>query len=264
MTDIAWPLPPTLPPGDYVLWVELAEGFDFNATYNATSYPSPTNISYSSYGQPYRGQPSVVYSAAIPQSVRPSRSRRRSITSGTAIPTATTARSDHWRPRRSRPTRRIPVRAARLVDGSSMYRLRVSTPNYELDFAPPDPPAELVTTTVSEEQLGVAAVRRRPATTARSTSSPATSRIRAGDEMTRIIQRLDARRRDDRAGRARHIARSFKEVSGLLPDTDYWINVRAYDDCQNESGITIVKLTTGDQSREVDACASSTAARTAR
>ncbi|HET9992264.1 MAG TPA: hypothetical protein VFQ65_27220, partial [Kofleriaceae bacterium] len=56
-----WPVPTDLTAGDYVLKVEVAQEFDFNDTYNATSYPSPAGIFWSEYGKPYRGQPSIVY-----------------------------------------------------------------------------------------------------------------------------------------------------------------------------------------------------------
>src|SRR4051812_41012477 len=47
--------------GDYVLFVETSKESDMNATYNPTSYPAPTGITFASWGLPYRGQPSIVY-----------------------------------------------------------------------------------------------------------------------------------------------------------------------------------------------------------
>src|SRR5207247_2338779 len=63
-TQITWPIPQDLATGDYVMWLEVAKTFDFNSTYNATTLPPPAGIPWSEYGQPYRGQPSVVY--AVP------------------------------------------------------------------------------------------------------------------------------------------------------------------------------------------------------
>jgi len=57
-----WAVPATVPPGDYVLWMEVAREFDQNASY---SYPAPTGISFASFGEPYRGQPSVIYKTPI-------------------------------------------------------------------------------------------------------------------------------------------------------------------------------------------------------
>ncbi|HUJ57085.1 MAG TPA: hypothetical protein VLX92_01270, partial [Kofleriaceae bacterium] len=59
--QVNWPIPIDLPNGNYVMWVEASKTFDFNATYNAMVYPSPM-VPYGSYGLPYRGQPSIVYS----------------------------------------------------------------------------------------------------------------------------------------------------------------------------------------------------------
>src|SRR5262245_34064584 len=59
--SVTWPIPSDLPQGNYVLWMEVSKEFDFNATYNPTSYPEPTGIPWAEYGEPYRGQPSVVY-----------------------------------------------------------------------------------------------------------------------------------------------------------------------------------------------------------
>jgi hypothetical protein len=51
------------------------------------------------------------------------------------------------------------------------------------------------------------------------------------------------------------------QLDGLLPETDYWIGVRAYDDCQNTSNVSIMKFTTADrQTGEVNACFVATAA----
>ena len=255
-TDIAWPS--TLPPGDYVLWVELAKEFDFNATYNATAFPSPANIAYGSYGQPYRGQPSVVYSAPF--------------TIGTAESIATaldyvgygdpSGDDGAIRPPDATITTDTPVsgegRLELISDGGSMYRLRVDA-KPELDFAAPDPPAELVTTSVGstgaslrfvapgdDGQIGIV--------------TGYEVRIRASDEMTADNFATSMPAAVTIVPAAAGLLQSF-DVAGLLPDTDYWVGVRAFDDCQNESGVTIVKLTTPDaQSGAVDACFIATAA----
>jgi hypothetical protein len=65
--QITWAAPPLLA-GDYVLWVEVSKEFDFNSSYDPSSFPAPTGIPWSDYGQPYRGQPSVVYRVPISMS----------------------------------------------------------------------------------------------------------------------------------------------------------------------------------------------------
>jgi hypothetical protein len=50
-------------------------------------------------------------------------------------------------------------------------------------------------------------------------------------------------------------------LTGLLPETDYWVGIRAHDDCYNESPITIAKITTTErQVGEVGWCFVATAA----
>ena len=53
-----WPIPEAVPDGDYVAWLEVAKEFDQNEHYD---YPPPPAIPWSEYGAPYRGQPSVLY-----------------------------------------------------------------------------------------------------------------------------------------------------------------------------------------------------------
>jgi len=67
---VSWPIPQDLPAGNYVLFVETSKEFDGNDTYNATAYPAPTQINYDYFGEPYRGQPSVVY--AVPFTINDS------------------------------------------------------------------------------------------------------------------------------------------------------------------------------------------------
>jgi hypothetical protein len=51
------------------------------------------------------------------------------------------------------------------------------------------------------------------------------------------------------------------QLMGLLPETEYTVGVRAYDDCHNTGPITFVQFTTADrQAGEVDACFVATAA----
>src|SRR6185503_1782616 len=51
--------------GSYTLYVETHKTYDFNATFNPTTFPPPTGIPWAEYGKPWRGQPSVIYSVPI-------------------------------------------------------------------------------------------------------------------------------------------------------------------------------------------------------
>jgi hypothetical protein len=51
------------------------------------------------------------------------------------------------------------------------------------------------------------------------------------------------------------------DLDGLLPETDYWVGVRAFDKCHNAGDLAIFKFTTPEQrAGEVDACFIATAA----
>lgn len=66
-TNITFNVPEDWPNGNYVVWVEVNTEGDYNEAYGPAQYPTPrqpTNMwDYwaTSYGYPYRGQPSVVY-----------------------------------------------------------------------------------------------------------------------------------------------------------------------------------------------------------
>lgn len=75
--------PEELPDGEYVVFLEINTEGDYNAEWGPTQYPTPENPSGSrdewdywamSYGYPYRGQPSVVYS--VPFRVGPGADRQ--------------------------------------------------------------------------------------------------------------------------------------------------------------------------------------------
>jgi hypothetical protein len=65
--SVLFSLPPNWPKGQYVLWFEINVEGDYNQTYSATSLPTPTTPAAewdswaTSYGYPYRGQPSVAF-----------------------------------------------------------------------------------------------------------------------------------------------------------------------------------------------------------
>lgn len=68
---VAYTLPTDWPSGDYVVWVEVNTEGDYNAAWNDQRFPTPQNPAGTwdywavTYGYPYRGQPSVVYSLPI-------------------------------------------------------------------------------------------------------------------------------------------------------------------------------------------------------
>lgn len=58
-----WRIPSTLPPGDYVVWLEINKEFDNNAAHSYESFEDPRLVGYGIKGN--FGQPSVVYRLPI-------------------------------------------------------------------------------------------------------------------------------------------------------------------------------------------------------
>ncbi len=253
-----WPVPANLPAGNYVLFVEAAKEFDFNASYNSTTYPSPAGIFWSEYGQPFRGQPSVIYRVPF-----------------TIAATATTATATDYagygdpdgqdgaiRPPDATITSDTPgTGAARLelvADGADMYRIKV-TVNPNVGAEAPTVPAELAATAVHASSLSLSFVAPGVGTPEQRVSGYEI-RIRASTEMT------EANFADSMPVTAKVVAadpghvQSF-DLDGLLPETDYWVGVRAYDGCHNAGAVAIVHVTTTQRvSGAVDACFVATAA----
>jgi len=256
-TEINWAVPEGLAPGDYVMWVETSKAFDFNATYNPTVYPAPT-VSWGSCGEPYRGQPSVVY--RVPFTIAGTEPTV-SDTADYAGYGAPEGDDGNVRPPDTTITTDTPGSGAlrfQLVSDSGMYRVRVrSTP--QADFAVPDAPAQLRATKIAS--FGATLEFVEPGDDGQiGPVSGYTVRARANSEMTAdnfedstiVVAEVTP------AGPGQ-LARV--ELTGLLPETEYWIGIRAHDDCFNEGPVSIVKLTTADrQVGEVDACFVATAA----
>ena len=258
-TSASWAAPQTVDYGNYVLWVEVSKEYDMNpGVYDPSTFPSPTGIPWSEYGQPYRGQPSVVYKApfqiaATAQSaltldyvgygdpngqdgaIRPPDSTIRTDTPGSGA-----------------------LRLQLVSDPGGMYRLKVtSTP--DLDAIPPASPADLTATAVH------------------GTSAQVTFTAPGDDGMVGTATGYEIRYMASTELTADNFEQGMPvtatvtpvaaggtqafEIDGLLPETDYWIGVRAYDNCFNQGPVAIVKFTTSvQQAGEVSACFVATAA----
>jgi hypothetical protein len=255
-TQITWGVPNDLPAGSYVMWLEVSKAFDFNATYNATVYPAP-QIPYGEFGEPYRGQPSVVY--AVPFSV------------GTTESDATTqSYFGYGDPDGGTGTLHAPDATIttdtpgsggsrlQIIAGSSGDRIQLhASPSF--NQTPPDPPSNFaasdVTTTSATVSL-VASGGDRGAGTAAGYEI----RYRADGPMTPDNFADSTPAAVALIPAPSGVVQSF-ELDGLLPSTTYWVGIRAYDGCHNNSDLAITKLTTPDrQSGQVDACFIATAA----
>jgi len=253
---VSWPIPAGLPTGNYVLWMEVAKEFDHNSTYSVAARPSPVGIAFGDFGLPYQGQPSVVY--AVPFEIG---------TSMTIAETSTYAGygdpdgfDGNVRPPDSTITATVPGSgAARILlraDGSDTYRLRV-TARPEDDAQAPEAPTELTVPITSQSTATVTFV-------APSDNSGKVTgydvRYRAIDPITEANFESSALvttpLTPDDPGQIQDF-----QITGLLPETTYYVAVRAFDSCRNLGAITTARFTTPARGTgEVDACFVATAA----
>jgi hypothetical protein len=255
--QITWPIPQDLPMpmGDYVMFVEVSKAFDTNATYNSTSYPPPSGISWSDYGIPYRGQPSVLYK--IP------------FTIGLADTVASTAAYAGYgdptgqdgaiRPPDSTITTDTPGsggnRLQMMTDGA---RVRVTT-HPEFDSTPPGDPSNIQAVDVEPTDVMLSFV----APGDDGIMGKVTSyevRYMAGTPITDDNFEQGMVLTDTIAPVDPGQVQTF-DVTGLLPSTNYYIGIRANDNCGNSSHVIAAKVTTlASKAGEVDACFVATAA----
>jgi hypothetical protein len=254
---INWPVPEDALPGDYVLWIEASKEFDFNATYNSTVYPAPTNIGYAACGMPYRGQPSVVYK--VPFTVSPQAMSASTVdyvgygdadgATGTLHAPDATITTD---------TPGSGALRLQLVSDGGMYRVRVRTSPQD-DPSAPSAPTSLEPVDVASTAATLRFVE--PGDDgATGTAASYEIRIRASTEITednfKDSMPVVASVAPSGAGQV-----ATFELAGLLPETDYWVGIRALDDCFNPGPLAIVHFTTPEiVPGAVDACFVATAA----
>jgi len=263
--QITWPIPSGLAAGSYVLWVEAAKEGDFNGTYNSTTYPSPPasgpqGILWTGYGEAFRGQPSIVYQ--VPFSIASSEDIETTASyagygdpdgaDGTLRPPDATITTDTPGSGASR---------LQLVDdGGTMYRVRVDARN-EVDLAPPGLPGGLAPVAIATTSVTLAFVAPGDDGQVGKVSSyeiyyRANSPLTADNLDDAMTQKLPGVVKPVDPGGTQTF-----QLDGLLPETDYWIGVRAIDKCSNTSDLAIAKVTTANRmSGEVDACFIATAA----
>ena len=256
--SLNWPVPDAMGAGDYVLWIEAAEEFDHNATYSAAAYPAPTGIPWPEYGVPYRGQPSVVYK--VPFTVATDATR--------ALTDAFFGYGDpdgidgNVRSPDTTITTDLPGSgAARLLlrtDGDERFRLRVVA-RPEADALDPGAATDLHAVEVSQTSALVSFVA--PGDDASSGRvSGYEIRYRAGQPITEA-NFLDSSPIAMSVTPEDPGSQQDLELTGLLPETEYYVGVRAFDDCRNLGPLATLKLVTpARETGEVDACFVATAA----
>ncbi len=254
---VTWPIPMGMPNGDYVAFVEVSKEFDYNTTYNDIVYPAP-NVAYGNYGAPYRGQPSVVY--RVPFTV--------GLTDSTVLADTYSGYGDpdgldgNLRTPDSTITSNVPgsgaARLSLISDASGMYRVKISA-HPESDATSPGLATEAQAQTVMPTAATVSFVAPGDDGAGGGKVRGYEIRYRAGSPLTEDnfdSATVLAPPAPDDPGQVQSV-----DLSGLLPQTDYYVGIRSFDECHNNSALAIVEFTTpGQQSGEVDACFVATAA----
>ena len=282
----SWPVPPEVPNGDYVLWLEVSKEFDQNDVYDSCNqpcstqapyepgdcceplggdpgcpdcpYPAPPGIPWSEYGLAYRGQPSLVYSTPV------------SLSDGLVVGTALDylgygdpdGEDGEIRPPDATITTGVAGSGAErleiMVDGGDPYRLRVAA------FPSPDE--------TSPSAPGAVAVHEVSGTDAQvSFTAPGDDGLEgevAGYEIRYVTGAdIDASNFYQATEAVVVLERvapgELQEVliKELLPRTAYTVGVRAFDECRNVGPITVFNLETPrPEPGTVDACFVATAA----
>jgi hypothetical protein len=256
--EITWGIPSTLPNGNYVLWMEVSEEFDSNSTYNAMTYPAP-QVPYSDYGAPYRGQPSMVWSVPFALSDGNTIAESASYVGYGDI----TGMTGNLNAPDSTITTTVPgsgpLRLEMVSDGSGgQYQIKVTTfPN--IDKFPPGAPTAM----------------------AASAATPQTATVtftEPGDGTGGVVGSYQIRElagggviTDANFDTAIPVSASVLPtgpgtvqtvtLTGLVPQTNYSVGIRAVDQCGNVGSVAVVSFSTPERtSGEVDACFIATAA----
>ncbi|HUJ57088.1 MAG TPA: CFI-box-CTERM domain-containing protein [Kofleriaceae bacterium] len=280
-TQVTWPIPAGLASGNYVLWVEVARSGDMNASYNATTLPppcvggdttpcNPPVIPWGDYGVAYRGQPSVVYKVPFAIGTGESRAAAQSY-AGYGDPTGA---DGVVRPPDATITSDVPGSGASRLEliAGTLDRVVVDSRVLSDSLAPAAPTA-LAASAITASGATVTFVAPGDDGLAGSVSGY-DIRIRAEDEMTAdnfassspVLATVTPGALPSQCGGGQGgfpPAGTLEQVdlTGLMPETDYWIGVRAFDKCHNAGELAIYKLTTAAQAGgAVDACFVATAA----
>ena len=273
----SWPVPPEVPNGDYVLWLEVSKEFDENETYDSCNlcdgegkpgdccedcpdcpYPAPGSIPWAEYGVAYRGQPSLVYSTPIALSDTLVEARTLDYV-GYGDPDGA---DGQIRPPDASITAEVDGSGASrllvMLDGGDPHRLRVSAFPSPDDTAP-DAPGEVAVRDVSGTEALV------------SFTAPGDDGLEgqvAGYEIRYVtgadIDAANFYQATEAVVALERVTAGEEQqvlVKELLPRTAYTIAVRAFDECRNVGPLTVFQLETPrPEPGSVDACFVATAA----
>jgi hypothetical protein len=239
------------------LWMEVSKEFDMNATYNPTTFPSPTGLPWSDYGAAYRGQPSVVYRVPFQLVLGNS--------GGVATDYFGYGDPDGIDGNVREPDSTISTaagsgagRLAVLSVGGEVYRLRVSS-YIEDDVTAPDRPDQAKVTELFANRATIAF------------RAPGDDRDVGMVTTYEVRYRVREQITEENFDSSTMVTATMTPVApgemqsftfqGLIPETTYYVGIRAVDNCANKSELVTVEVTTPERPLgQVDACFIATAA----
>jgi len=245
-TTLQWRVPKDLPFGNYVLWVEVSQENDMNASYD---FEEPQGIPWSDHGTRYRGQPSVVYRVPFEMTGESDMTNVAAGYFGYGDPGpllfGTRAIDGLIRPPDATISQNSGSGAGRLQltagDGDEMYRVRVRA-RTEYDAVAPGGAGQFESTQTS------------------ATAAELRFIAPGDDDQDGMVSGYEVRFLAGRTitdenwnegtpvsvGLTPEVAGSVHEFSleGLLPATNYSVGIRATDECLNEGPVIAANVTT--------------------
>jgi hypothetical protein len=272
-------LAPTLPDGDYFIMVEVSHELDYNDTYNPNSFPPPAGISFGTYGDPYRGQPSLVWKVPITLAAGEGPKSFSTLAyagygdpdglngdinppDATIDPVAGFYTFDQDGTAGSRPPHNYPsfgeARLQLTSGADGMYKVRVAiSPSNDVDA--PGAAADLAVDTIEGSLATMHFVSPGDDGMA-GTATEYEIRYSVGTPMSSDTFESGTRVADGLTPVEAGSTVTF-QIPSLLPKTHYWVGVRAKDECLTAGQPTIIDFTTeAAEGGEVDACFVATAA----
>jgi len=254
----AWPLPESFPEGDYVVWIEVSKESDENEFYSEAPY-GMADLMWGQYGVPYLGQPSVVY--RVPFSVSDAVQATTLSADFVGYGDPDGLDGDIREPDGTISETTPASGAARLqlvMDDGEPYRVKVVALNEDDEVAPGAVSGlELMDVSANTADLSFVATGDDGASGAASSyeirylaGEPLNeTNFESGQMASGAIEPVDAGLQID------------VSLTGLLPSTNYYVGVRAVDNCLNPGPLSTVLVTTpAFAGGEVDACFVATAA----
>ena len=255
MAKLGWAIPDELPNGNYVVWIEVNKEFDQNQYY---AFTEPLGIPWSDYGLAYRGQPSVVFSLPFELGAAESISQILDY-EGYGDPDGIDG--DIREPDVTITGGTVGSGSSRLMvvsDSDGNWRAHLSArPTF--DEGMPGMPEELQAVEVTQTQVMASFVA--PGDDGDiGTVSGYEIRISAGEPITEDnfedATPTSATVAPDAPGSVQLVV-----VEELLPRPNYYIAIRAYDECFNYGPVASLHVTTPERDPgTVDACFIATAA----